>query len=161
MKDTHEGKVKSSRPSLHAIRDKRPLDRDPDRSWCHYHTTSTIKLFLVAVHGHQWQHTDKVKSSSLAYNQHETQDKHPLGRDPDRSWCHYHTTIMINALWASTATNRQGENCPDVKLRTSGHWVGTQTGAGVFFTLESIYLYFPPSSQLLYLCFCPVGFLLL
>ena len=25
------------------------------------------------------------------------------------------------------------------------------------FQLESIYLYFPPSSQLLYLCFCPVG----
>ena len=24
------------------------------------------------------------------------------------------------------------------------------------FQLESIYLYFPPSSQLLYLCFCPV-----
>ena len=27
--------------------------------------------------------------------------------------------------------------------------------------LESIYLYFPPSSQLLYLCFCPVGLSLL
>ena len=25
------------------------------------------------------------------------------------------------------------------------------------FQLESIYLYFPPSSQLVYLCFCPVG----
>ena len=29
------------------------------------------------------------------------------------------------------------------------------------FQLESIYLYFPPSSQLLYLCFCPVGLSLL
>ena len=29
------------------------------------------------------------------------------------------------------------------------------------FQLESIYLYFPPSSQLLYLCFCRVGFSLL
>ena len=27
--------------------------------------------------------------------------------------------------------------------------------------IESIYLYFPPSSQLLYLCFCPVGLSLL
>ena len=26
---------------------------------------------------------------------------------------------------------------------------------------ESIYLYFPPSSQLVYLCFCPVGLSLL
>ena len=24
-------------------------------------------------------------------------------------------------------------------------------------SVESIYLYFPPSSQLVYLCFCPVG----
>ena len=29
------------------------------------------------------------------------------------------------------------------------------------FQLESIYLYFPPSSHLLYLCFCPVGLSLL
>ena len=29
------------------------------------------------------------------------------------------------------------------------------------FQLELIYLYFPPSSQLVYLCFCPVGFSLL
>ena len=29
------------------------------------------------------------------------------------------------------------------------------------FQLESIYLYFPPSSQLLHLCFCPVGLSLL
>ena len=27
------------------------------------------------------------------------------------------------------------------------------------FQLESIYLYFPPSSQLVYLCFCPKHFL--
>ena len=39
----YEGKVKSSRPSLCETRDKRPLGREPDRSWCH--TTSTIKLF--------------------------------------------------------------------------------------------------------------------
>ena len=29
------------------------------------------------------------------------------------------------------------------------------------FQLESIYLYFPPSSQLVHLCFCPVGLSLL
>ena len=29
------------------------------------------------------------------------------------------------------------------------------------FQLELIYLYFPPSSQLVYLCFCPVGLSLL
>ena len=28
----------------------------------------------------------------LAYNQHETLDKRPFGRDPDRSWCHLHTS---------------------------------------------------------------------
>ena len=29
------------------------------------------------------------------------------------------------------------------------------------FQLELIYLYYPPSSQLVYLCFCPVGLSLL
>ena len=47
---TYEGRVKSFWPSLHETRDKRPLDRDPDRSWCHHHT-SMIKAFLVAAHG--------------------------------------------------------------------------------------------------------------
>ena len=32
----------------------------------------------------------KVKNSGLAYNQHET-----LGRDPDRSWCHIHTSTKL------------------------------------------------------------------
>jgi hypothetical protein len=27
-----------------------------------------------------------------AYNQHETREKWLLSRDPDRSWCHHHTT---------------------------------------------------------------------
>ena len=39
----YKGKVKSSRPSLYKIRDKRPLGRDPDRSWCHRHTS--VKFF--------------------------------------------------------------------------------------------------------------------
>ena len=38
-------KVESSRPNLRETRDKRPLSRDPDRSWCHRHTTSMIKLY--------------------------------------------------------------------------------------------------------------------
>ena len=40
-----------SRRSLRETRDKRPLGRDPDMSWCHRHTKSMIKLFLVAAHG--------------------------------------------------------------------------------------------------------------
>ena len=38
-------KVKSSRPSLYETQDKRSLGRDSDRSLCHRHTTSMIKLF--------------------------------------------------------------------------------------------------------------------
>ena len=34
-----------------------------------------------------------MKSSSLAYNCCETRDKGPLGRDPDRSSCHLHTSV--------------------------------------------------------------------
>ena len=39
MSIIYEGKVKSSRPSLRETRDKRPLGRGPDRSWCHSHTS--------------------------------------------------------------------------------------------------------------------------
>ena len=38
----------------------------------------------------------KVKSYSLAYNRHETRDKWPLGRDPDRSWCRHYTTVKLS-----------------------------------------------------------------
>ena len=38
-------KMKSSWPSLHQTWDKRPLDRESDKSWCHRHTMSMIKLF--------------------------------------------------------------------------------------------------------------------
>ena len=40
----------------------------------------------------------KVKSSSLAYNRHETQDKWLLGRDPDRSLL----SLMSMEPWAVT-----------------------------------------------------------
>ena len=43
----YEGNVKSSRPSLRETWDKRPLGRDPDRSWCDRHTISKIKIYLV------------------------------------------------------------------------------------------------------------------
>ena len=36
-----------------------------------------------------------MKSSSLAYNRHETRDKRPLGRD-SRSWCHNHTSVKLS-----------------------------------------------------------------
>jgi hypothetical protein len=49
-----------------------------------------------------------VKRSSLAYNRHETRDKTPLGRDPDRSWCHRHPSVKLfwllpMASWTSAA----------------------------------------------------------
>ena len=51
---------------------------------------------------------DKVKSSSLAYNRRETRDKRPLGRDPDRSWCHLHTNVKLSlSQLMDTWTERQ------------------------------------------------------
>ena len=62
-----------------------------------------------------------------------------------------------------------------IKLGTSGRWVGTRHSSVSFlgrtfkyyvfapmgkFQLELNYLYFPPSSHLIYVCFCPVGLLL-
>ena len=46
----YESGLKSFRPSLHKTRDKQPLDRVSNRSWCHCHTEYD-KAFLVAVHG--------------------------------------------------------------------------------------------------------------
>ena len=37
----------------------------------------------------------KVKSSSLAYNRCETQDKRRLGKDPHRNLCHRHTRSFV------------------------------------------------------------------
>ena len=52
------GQGESSRPSLRETKDKRPFSRDMNRSWCHCHTTSMMKLY-----GHWQQHKGKVKSS--------------------------------------------------------------------------------------------------
>ena len=56
FQEHYEGKVKSSWPSLHETRDTRQLDRNPDRSWCHHHTTSMVELFGRSswLHGHRW-----------------------------------------------------------------------------------------------------------
>ena len=35
------------------------------------------------------------KFSDLAYNRREIWDKRPLARDPDRSWCHLHTSVKL------------------------------------------------------------------
>ena len=57
-----------------------------------------------------------MKNSSLAYNQHETRDKQPLGRDMDRSWCHLHTSVNLfgfqpMAPWTSTAEYKHMAFC--------------------------------------------------
>ena len=49
-----------------------------------------------------------MKSSSLAYIRRETREKLPLAREPDRSCCHFHTSVKLFwsqplALWTSAA----------------------------------------------------------
>ena len=41
------------------------------------------------------------KFSDLAYNRCETRDKRPLGRDPDRSWCYFHTSVKLTCVLRS------------------------------------------------------------
>ena len=40
----------------------------------------------------------KVQSSSLAYNRRESEDRRPLGRDPERSRFHLHIRVNIFSL---------------------------------------------------------------
>ena len=93
----YEGKVKSFRPSLRKTRDKRPLGRVPNWNWCYRHITNMIKHCWSRPwpHGHR-QHTGKVKSSRLILQP--TRDKRPLARNPDRSWCHRHTSVKLSWL---------------------------------------------------------------
>ena len=58
----------------------------------HVHILSILILHYNALY------KGKVKSSSLVYNQRETWNKRPLGRDPDRSWCHLH--IGVKLFWS-------------------------------------------------------------
>ena len=59
--EKYEGDLKSFRPSLRETRDKRPLDKESKRSWCHRHTTSMIKLF--------WSQPMGPWASASAYGQ--------------------------------------------------------------------------------------------
>ena len=96
---TYGGKVKSSRPSLCEIREKRPLSRESDRSWCHRHTTSMIKLFWsqpMALWASGSSIRARWKVLGLAYNRRETRDKWQLSRDPDRNWYHCHTSVKLS-----------------------------------------------------------------
>ena len=81
---------------------------------------------------------DKMKSSRSSLR--ETRDKQPFGRDPERSWCHRYTTSMIKLFWSKPmpfgGSIGQGEQfsawpTTDLKLGTSGRWVGTRAGDGV------------------------------
>ena len=49
--------MKSSRPSLRETRDKRSLGRDPDRSWCHRHTSVKVSWSQSMGPWSEWQHT--------------------------------------------------------------------------------------------------------
>ena len=56
------------------------------------------KAFLVAAHsciGIDDSILAMLKALGISYNRRETRDKRPLGRDPDRSWCHCHTSVKI------------------------------------------------------------------
>ena len=55
--------MKISRPSLRKTWDKRPLSRDPDRSWCHRHTLSMIKVL--------WLQSVAPWASAIAHGQDE------------------------------------------------------------------------------------------
>ena len=72
---------------------------------------------------------------------HETRGKRPLGRDPDRSWCNRHMSTTKD-FWllpmANSSSTRARWNIlglahirSDMKLGTSGRWIGPRTGAGV------------------------------
>ena len=50
----------------------------------------------------------KVESSSVAYNRRETRYKRPLGWDPDRSWCHLHTSVKLLLVPAHDSMNIGG-----------------------------------------------------
>ena len=57
----YEGKVKSSQPNFCETRDKRPLGRESERSWCHCHIKSMVKLF--------WSQPMAPWASAAAYGQ--------------------------------------------------------------------------------------------
>jgi hypothetical protein len=66
----YEGKVKSSQPSLHETRDKWPLGRDPDRSWCHFHTNVKLSWLQPMDPWTERQHTLVCCNSHLYADAH-------------------------------------------------------------------------------------------
>ena len=54
-------------------------------------------LQIIFTAHHLLLYVGKVKSYRFSLRLRETLDKRPLGRDPDRSWCHLHTTV--NHSW--------------------------------------------------------------
>ena len=91
------GDLKSFRPSLRETRDKRPLGRELDRSWCHRHTTSMIKLFWSQpiAPWTSWATYGQGEKFS-AYSRRESRDKRLFGRNPDRGWCHNYTSEKLS-----------------------------------------------------------------
>ena len=54
-----------------------------------------IRISLTDDKGNDMSYVGKLKVLDLAYNRRETQDKRPLGRNPDTSWCHHHTSVKL------------------------------------------------------------------
>ena len=52
-----------------------------------------------------------MEISSLAYNRREIRDKRPLGRGPDRSWCHLHTIKLSWSLPVVSWTSATAYEC--------------------------------------------------
>ena len=62
---TYEDKVKNSRPSLRETRDKRPLARNPDRSWCHRRTSVKFSWSQPMDPWTELQHTHMLPPMSM------------------------------------------------------------------------------------------------
>ena len=64
----HTGKVKSSRPIPYnrcKTRDKRPLVKDLDRSWCHYHTPVKLSGSQLMDSWTERQHARMLRPMSM------------------------------------------------------------------------------------------------
>ena len=85
-------------PSLRETRDKQPMDKDEQElvSPPHYEYD---KAFLVTAHGSMGiggSIQPRWEVLCLTYNRCKTRGKWPLGKEPDRSWCHRHTPMKIS-----------------------------------------------------------------
>ena len=64
-----------------------------------------------------------MKSSSLANNKREIWEKRLLGRDPDRSWCHFHTSVKLFLIAAHGSMDIGGSIRVCCRLVTSDYGV--------------------------------------